>query len=156
MESDARWLWDVNRGYDAGLLIQSRIPLEVRPKWAADLLELIASRVGVTDPIIDRVIRLANDPTKWNIAHDVFSEVRDVSLKRHLGRLRAERVDLHSGLLTIAELVAKLSYNATLPDDEFDEDSAAWVVACARGFVEVLNDSFFSQDVWARVSYDTA
>jgi hypothetical protein len=66
-------------------------------------------------------------------------------------QLRVNRTKDVEGLnhvLGLAELVAKVSYNATDPLDEFDEDSGAWIVAVAKGFATVSKDRAFDQELW--------
>jgi hypothetical protein len=43
---------------------------------------------------------------------------------------RFDRSLLH--LLLLAEIAAKVMYNATQPDDPFDEDSGWWLAPCLR------------------------
>jgi hypothetical protein len=50
-------------------------------------------------------------------------------------------------MLYMAELVAKLSYNAALPSDEFDEDTAAWVAHHLRGFARHIGDDAAFMDM---------
>jgi len=52
-------------------------------------------------------------------------------------------------LLSLAELVAKVTYNAVDPPDEFDEDSGWWIAASLRAFVERWNDTNFSEAAWS-------
>ena len=43
----------------------------------------------------------------------------------------------------------KVTYNATNPNDEFDEDSGWWIVACLRGFVDARwKDEEFATAAW--------
>ena len=57
--------------------------------------------------------------------------------------------ELLGWLLALAELVAKVTYSATDPPDEFDEDSGWWIAPCLKGFLDSLNDSEFSNAAWA-------
>jgi hypothetical protein len=49
----------------------------------------------------------------------------------------------------LAELVAKVTYNATDPPDRFDEDSGWWIAACLRDLVDRLGDEEFSEAAWS-------
>jgi hypothetical protein len=53
-------------------------------------------------------------------------------------------------LLSLAELVAKVTYNAAEPPDPFDEDSGWWIAASIRGFVDHRwKDQEFSEAAWS-------
>jgi hypothetical protein len=52
-------------------------------------------------------------------------------------------------LLSLAELVAKVTYNAADPPDKFDEDSGWWIASCLRGFVDWWKDDEFSKAAWS-------
>jgi hypothetical protein len=54
--------------------------------------------------------------------------------------------------LSLAELVAKVTYNASEPRDPFDEDSGWWIVVSLKGLVDLWNDEEFSRRAWMVVS----
>ena len=56
---------------------------------------------------------------------------------------------MFASLLSLAELVAKVTYNAVDPPDEFDEDSGWWIAASLRGFVDLWMDDEFSKVAWS-------
>ncbi len=144
-------LWDANRGYDAGIIIVENLPSSVKPRWAARILRLVTSKSGVDHPAIDEVLAIADTQSDWGNAHDAFSRVRDQVLQLDDQRANGLSSDdqLLSWVFSLAESVAKVTYNATVPDDEFDEDSGAWVVASLRGFVEMWKqDTQFATDAY--------
>jgi len=49
----------------------------------------------------------------------------------------------------LAELAAKVTYNATDPIDEFDEDSGWWVPYCVGHILDLLQDEGFSESMWS-------
>ena len=51
-------------------------------------------------------------------------------------------------LFALAELVAKVTYNAAEPPDEFDQDSGWWIASELRYFVDLWNDKSFSESAW--------
>jgi hypothetical protein len=51
-------------------------------------------------------------------------------------------------LLLVAEITAKIVYNATDATDPFDEHSAYALSAVARGRVKELRDPAFEDNVW--------
>ena len=69
------------------------------------------------------------------------------------GALTKEQ-ELLGWLLALAELVAKVTYNATDPQDEFDEDSGWWIAPCLKGFLDSLNDNEFSNVAWSALCWE--
>lgn len=142
--------WSSGNSLLAGRMIFESIPNHLRPKWAAGILRLILARSGIQSPLFDKVIRTAENPAVWVNGHRVFSAVRDEVLKYDLPRQHG----LLYYTLCLAELVAKVTYNATNPPDEFDEDSGWYIVPTVRGFVDrVWSDEDFSKAAWAAVCF---
>jgi hypothetical protein len=144
--------WRAGQTHQAGKLIFENLPPEARPRWAAGILKLLVERTGITSKPIEHILRVANDQRQWSQAHDAFSGARAVVLK--LDKLREKRSPeqtLLLGLLGVAELVAKVTYNATNPEDEFDEDSGWWIPACARNVLSLLGDVQFAETMWSKL-----
>lgn len=143
--------WRTGQPLEAGKLIFENLPAEVRPKWASRILKLVLERSGVRSSPIEQVLYIADHPAEWKNAHYAFSTVRKSTLK--LDRIRARALtkeqELLGWLLALAELVAKVTYTATDPQDEFDEDSGWWIAPCLKGFLDSLNDNEFSNVAWS-------
>jgi len=50
--------------------------------------------------------------------------------------------------------VAKVTYNATNPTDEFDEDSGWWIARCLKDVLELLGDDEFSRSMWTTLGFE--
>lgn len=146
--AEAKSHWDAERGYDAGVLICKHINLQQQPLWAANVLRFMIQRAGMYHPIVERAEQLAKDPSKWKQGHDIFSEVRKVTLVHDEQSKETSADNILAWILSVAEQTAKVSYNATSPPDEFDEDSAAWIIACLRGFASTMNDGRILDEAW--------
>ncbi|MBO0797478.1 MAG: hypothetical protein J2P31_01525 [Blastocatellia bacterium] len=147
-------LWHSGEPYEAGRIIFEGLPEEVRPAWATGILHLVLERTGVKLKQIDRLLEIVDRPEEWRKAHQVFSSIRGQTLKwdelaKH--ELTTEQRAL-GYVLELAELVAKVTYNATDPDDEFDEDSGWGIASILRNFVDRLNDENFAQVAWLALS----
>jgi hypothetical protein len=145
--------WKEGQPLEAGKLIFENLPSQTRPKWAAKILRLVLGRSGVDQTPFWMVLHTADHQAMWGNGHRAFSMLRGEVLKldglRSRGKLASEQV-LLAEVLSLAELVAKVTYNATDPPDEFDEDSGWWIAACLRGFVEnVWRDEEFSKAAWS-------
>jgi hypothetical protein len=154
--SEARGLWNKGDALEAGKLIFENLPVGTRPQWAARVLRLVVDRTGVKSQPVEIAISIANSPNDWGKAHDAFSTVRHATLE--LDRLSAlsPQQTLLLELLVLAELVAKVTYNSTNPDDEFDEDSGWWIAPCLKDILDSLNDEKFSAAAWSVLSLDDA
>lgn len=146
--TEAKQHWDNDRGYDAGRLICEHISLQVQPHWGARILRFMMQRASISHPELDCVTHLSTTPSEWSRGHDVFRKVRQVTLQHDKQSKRTSADDTHSWVLAVAEQTAKVSYNATFPLDEFDDDSAAWIVACLRGFASTMNVSGLLNEAW--------
>jgi hypothetical protein len=149
-------LWANGKPLEAGRLVYENLPVEERPKWAARILKLILGKSGIQSSQLDKLLDIANNKHLWKEGHSVFDSIRDSTLQLdELRRTRKLSVDetLQNSVLSFAELVAKVVYNATNPPDEFDEDSGWWIAACLRGFVDNRwTDEAFEKEAWESLS----
>jgi hypothetical protein len=144
--------WSVGKSLEAGQLIFEAMPAEARPKWAASLLRLVLDRSGVDPSHFERTLYTADNPRQWANGHRCFDILRRTVLEidttaRKQGLTKDQEMFL--SLLSLAELVAKVTYNAVDPPDPFDEDSGWWISASVKGFVDMWNDKTFSEAAWS-------
>lgn len=150
----AKRFWANGKPHRAGRIIFERTPSELRPKWAARILKLVLSRSHHQSQLFDDVLSMANNQCLWGTGHNMFSAVRDVTLTmdeiwRERG-LTDDEVEFAS-ILALSELVCKVTYNATLPIDEFDEDSGWHIVDSLKAFADHLwTDEEFSNRCMGR------
>lgn len=149
--NDAEQHWNGNRGYEAGILICSHLPIPAQPLWAARILRLAVEKSGASIPLLTDVQQVAMTPEKWSSGHRLFSEVRAITLQHDKTSAGTPEDDMLSYLLAVAEQTAKVTYNATSPPDAFDDDSCAWIVAMLRGFVSHCDDDRFDEQAWQAV-----
>lgn len=140
--------WQNNNALEAGRIIFELVPPKDRPTWASHILRIAIEKSGVPFSAGDYVNRIANDTTAWKSAHSVFGQIRRSTLELENIKTRSHDEDVLLRLHLIAELVAKVTYNATNPVDAFDEDSGWWLVSCAKELGDFLRDNHFSQTVW--------
>ncbi|MCE9562105.1 MAG: hypothetical protein K8U57_08625 [Planctomycetes bacterium] len=148
--------WECGRSVEAGRLIYENLPATIRPAWAAKILKLVLDKSGADRSHFERVLNTAENPRLWANGHRCFDILRDESLKcdtlRRGGRLTNDQ-EIFPYLLTLAEFVAKVTYNAVDPPDEFDEDCGWWVAVSLRGFVDLWKDEAFSKAAWSALNY---
>jgi hypothetical protein len=146
--------WREGKALDAGRLIFENLPSDIRPKWAGKILASVVTRSGVTLPEIERIIHLTDSPEQWPQGHDAFSAVRKRTIELEQLKERTPEEALLLSHLLLAELVAKVIYNATNPPDEFDDDSGWWVVVTLKEILDLLADHSFSRSMWSQIAFD--
>jgi hypothetical protein len=148
----AREHWRSGNALEAGRLIFESLPNDVRPQWAGRVLRLVLRRTGIKSEPIERIIGLVDNPVDWSQAHDAFSAARDVVLQLERLAFRDPQQSMLLSHLLLAELVAKVTYNATNPYDEFDEDSGWWIAPCLEEILNKVGDQDFSESMWQALS----
>lgn len=164
--------WEGGEPMEAGRLIYENLPNDVRPGWAARILRLVLAHSGINDrpwwrrlldyasggvpfpsQAVGHVLQIADTPSDWTKAHRAFSAVRDEALRFEELQRRGcltEQQSLYQRVLLLAELVAKVTYNASHPIDPFDEDSGWWIASELRVFVDQYwpTDEAFGEAAW--------
>lgn len=144
--------WRSGQALEAGKLLFENVPSERRPQWAANILRFVLRKSEIHWAVFRQVLDTAEHQASWINGHRVFSRVRDSALALdNLGELYGltRRQQLQAEVLGLAELVAKVTYNATDPPDPFDEDTGWWIAVCLRGLADdVWTDVEFSQAAW--------
>lgn len=149
-------LWVNGKPLEAGRMVYESLPVESRPIWASRILKLILGKSGIQSSQLDYLLKVADNKHLWKEGHRAFSDIRRSVLK--LDELRRNRPlsddeALQCDVLSFAELVAKVVYNATNPIDEFDEDSGWYIGASLRGFVDLeWPDVAFAKEAWESLS----
>lgn len=140
--------WCKGKPLEAGRLIFENLPKGVRPKWAASILESVVRRTGIRCAPIENILYVARHPSEWKKAHAAFSSARRLTLELNNLETRDPEQTLLLQHLGLAELVAKVIYNATNPADEFDADSGWWITVCLKNILDLLGDEEFSNSMW--------
>jgi hypothetical protein len=117
-----------------------------RPTWAADILQWCASKYSDRVSQVDDVIAVGHDDHRWEQGHGAFDRVRAETL-------RCEREGVQDRqlvtLLFVAEIAAKVIYNASGAPAPFDHDSGWWMARCLRQFVVELPDAGLAEhEAW--------
>ena len=81
-----------------------------------------------------------------NAVEKIQAATRDFERTCENGLTEEQKVQ--AWMLSLAELVAKVTYNATNPEDEFDEDSGWWIAVHMRWFIEHWGDALFTDAAW--------
>jgi hypothetical protein len=148
--------WNGGQPFEAGKVIFEKMPNEFRPRWASGILRLLLARSGIQSSLFEQVLRTADQQRLWGNGHRAFSNLRKATLEllelQKRQRLTKEQ-ELLAALLSLAEQVAKVTYNAARPHDEFDEDSGWWLAAGLKGFVDLWHYEEFSKAAWSALCF---
>lgn len=140
-----RDLWTSGMAVDAGRTLYEAVPNADRPGWAADVLELACTQVTEVPPPASAVLAIARDAARWREAHAAFSAVRRLTLAED-GNDAGRRIN--RCLLYVAEITAKVTYNASGERAPFDHDSGWWVARNLRDFVNAVSSREFEDRAW--------
>jgi hypothetical protein len=140
--------WRGGRPLEAGELLFESIPREFRPNWASRILKSAAGRSGIQFLPIENMLYVADHPTQLRTAHHAFDILRHSTLELERIQVRTKDRELLLSLLLLAELVAKVIYNATDPPDPFDEDSGWWIPVCLKDLFDLLGDNDSAKSAW--------
>jgi hypothetical protein len=150
--SQAAKYWQSGQTIEAGRLIHDHLRPRDRPAWAAKILLLVLDKNGADRSHFHQILETAENPQWWAKGQGCFDLLRNETLKyddlRRKGKLTKEQ-DVYARLLLLAEFVAKVTYNASDPKDEFDEDSGWWIAVVLNGFVKMWGDAEFSKAAWS-------
>lgn len=152
MTRRAKGLWNARDGIKAGRMLFEAVPAPAGPFWAARVLRCATSVLSEQCDEVDLVLAVATEESRWNEGHLVFDGVRRRALvldaeARRRGRHPSEqRLAI---VLAIAEQVAKVTYNATNPADEFDHDSGWWIAPLMRNLVDECQEAAFKLEAWS-------
>ena len=155
--------WQAGRAPDAGRVLYESMATEQRPAWAAAVLAFAYRCTEVArTPEIEEVLRIARTPVeeswRWFDASAAFSAVRSVTLRVH------GQDALYDGVLSVAENVAKVTFNAyaervasisttSYPGPPRYDHDAGWRVASdLYAIVTRLNDTGLASEAWSVLS----
>lgn len=123
-------------GADGGRRIFLAVPVNARPGWAATLLELLAPYEPAIPSEVQELLHLIEDDKRWPEAHRQFNRIREVSLRQP-----------QNTFLDLAELVAKVTYNASNSPAPFDADAGWYIPALAAQLVNRTADESLRREV---------
>jgi len=144
---EAKPCWEGGDPLKAGELLYEHIRQRHRPLWALEVLELCMPLTkGI--PEIDELCNIIRNPNRWTEAKEAFSSVRELTLETE----DSSSDTIYTGVLYLAENVAKVTYNASEEPAPFDYNSGYRIVSNLRYIVDQLGDKTFENKAWYVVS----
>jgi hypothetical protein len=130
----ARAFWAEGKHLEAGRLLFEAVPRQDQPRWAVVLLERACAEFKPPDCVAE-VLRIAQDADRWHEGHRAFRDVRVILLAQERRGLENDQLSI---LLSLAELVAKVTYNASGRPAPFDPDSGWYLPECLLHFLREI------------------
>lgn len=116
--SDISALLRQGKELEAGRLLHENMPPTRRPAWAARVLRAVLSVGMEMPPQVGTILDVAGDEARWIDGHGVFDAMRDHFLSTFGQTEQEDRPDYW--MYRLAEIVAKVTYNASGGDAPFD------------------------------------
>lgn len=132
-----------------GRQIFEALPVAARVPWAGRVLRACAGAIHEpVPPEVDEVLALTASPSRWRDGHTAFGGVRLRTLDAARGTLSPQL----AALLHVAELVAKVTYNASGEPAPFDADSGWRLGPAAMALSDCLAEPDCEVAIWTALT----
>lgn len=124
--------YDIKTNLAIGKEIFENIPVDIQPGWSGLILSRFDHHVNsIPSPIIG-LYQIIDDQKRWKEAHAQFSKIREFNL--------VNPNYLSNDYLTLAEKVAKVTYNASGEPALFDRNSGWYIPSIALELAASFED----------------
>ena len=130
--------YDIKSKIEIGRQIFENIPNEIKPCWAGFVLSRFDKYLKDIPTAIQELFPIIDDKDKWKNAHEQFVKIRKFGL---------DNQEYQPEYLRLAELVAKVTYNASGELAPFDNDSGYHIASFALKAAELFDDNRLEVEV---------
>lgn len=131
--------YDIKTDLKIGQQIFENIPNEIRPGWAGLVLSRFDHYIKYLPISVSDLYPIIDDKNRWKEAHEQFTKIRVFGLENK--NYKPENY------LRLAELVAKVTYNASGQTALFDSDSGHYIASLALISTEHFADNRLEEEV---------
>jgi hypothetical protein len=131
--------YDIKTNIQIGEQIFENLPNDIRPGWAGLILSRFDNYIKNIPVSIKELYPIIDTKDRWKEAHGQFSKIR-----RFLLDNKNYRPETY---LLLAELVAKVTYNASGEPAPFDNDSGHHIASLALKAAEHFDDNRLEEEV---------
>lgn len=131
--------YDIKTDLKIGEQIFENIPNEIRPGWGGLVLSRFDHYIKDLPISVSDLYPIIDDKNRWKEAHEQFTKIRTFGLEN-----KNYEPDNY---LRLAELVAKVTYNASGQSAPFDSDSGHYIASLALKAVEHFDDNRLEEEV---------
>ena len=122
-----------------GQQIFENLPNDIIPGWAGLVLSRFDHYIKDIPTSISELYRIIDDKDRWKEAHEQFTKIRLFGLENTNYK--------PDNYLRLAELVAKVTYNASAQSAPFDIDSGNYIASLALKATEYFDDKRLEEEV---------
>ena len=135
--------YEIKTNIQIGQQVFENLPNDIRPGWAGLVLSRFDSYItNIPVSVID-LYPIIDNKERWKEAHGQFTKIRRFLLDNKKYRPEA--------YLLLAELVAKVTYNASGGPAPFDSDSGHSIPSLALKATDYFVDSRLEEDVTSAI-----
>ena len=131
--------YDIKTNIAIGKQIFESLLNDIRPGWAGLVLSRFDHYIKPVPSSIIELYSIIDNKERWTEAHGQFDKIRRFLLNNK--RYQPE------AYLLLAELVAKVTYNASGQPAPFDSDSGHYIASLALKAAEHFNDTRLEEDL---------
>ena len=135
--------YDIKTNVEIGQQIFENLPNDIRPGWAGLILSRFDNYVKNIPVSIKELYPIIDTKDRWKEAHGQFSKIRRFLLDNKNFQPEA--------YLLLAELVAKVAYNASGQSAPFDSDSGHYIASLALKATELFDDNRLEEEVTSAI-----
>jgi hypothetical protein len=122
-----------------GQQLFENLPNDTRPRWARLILSCFDNYIKDMPTSILDLYPIIDDKNRWKEAHEQFTKIRVFGLAN-----KKYKPEIY---IRLAELVAKVTYNASGEPAPFDKDSGYYIPSFALKASEHFNDNKLEEKV---------
>ena len=130
--------YEIKTKIEIGRQVFENIPNEIKPCWAGLVLSRFDNYFKDIPTPIRELFSIIDDKDKWKYAHEQFVKIRKFGL---------DNQEYQPEYLRLAELVAKVTYNASGEPAPFDSDSGHYIASFALKVAEHFDDNRLEVEV---------
>ena len=131
--------YDIKTNIKIGQQIFENLPNDIRPGWAGLVLSRFDHYIKDIPSSILELYSIIDNKDRWKEAHEQFTKIRVFGLEN-------KNYEPES-YLRLAELVAKVTYNASGQSAPFDSDSGHYIASLALKATEHFDDNRLEEEV---------
>ena len=131
--------YDIKTNIKIGQEIFENLPNDIRPCWAGLVLSRFDNYIKDIPSSILQLYAIIDNKDRWKEAHEQFGKIRVFGLENK--NYKPEF------FLRLAELVAKVTYNASGQPAPFDSDSGHYIASGALKLSELFDDNRLEKEV---------
>lgn len=131
--------YEIKTDIKIGQQIFENLPNDIKPNWAGLILSRFDNYIkDIPNSILD-LYPIIDNKDRWKEAHEQFTKIRVFGLENK--NYKPENY------LRLAELVAKITYNASGQPAPFDSDSGHYIPSIALKTTENFDDNRLEEEV---------